>query len=43
MKIKLGIMKERRVFQNIVIEIVADLTMLTMGIVIGYYFKTLMF
>ncbi|MGG1940397.1 hypothetical protein ABFY57_11975 [Paenibacillus polymyxa] len=34
--------KERKFVQNIVIEIVADLTMLSAGIIIGYYFKTMM-
>lgn len=35
--------KERRFVQNVVIEVVADLLMLIAGIVIGYYFKTMLF
>lgn len=35
--------KERKFMQNVVIEVVADLLMLIMGIVIGYYFKTMLF
>ncbi|WP_268893527.1 hypothetical protein [Paenibacillus xylanilyticus] len=42
MKIVLGRLKERQFVQSIVIEIVADLTMLSTGIIIGYYFKTMM-
>ncbi|WP_275975557.1 hypothetical protein [Paenibacillus polymyxa] len=42
MKNVYGRLKERKFVQNIVIEIVADLTMLSAGIIIGYYFKTMM-
>ena len=35
-------LKERQFAQNIAIEIVADLSMLSAGIIIGYYFKTMM-
>ena len=35
--------KERKFMQNAVINIVADLAMLIAGIVIGYFFKTMLF
>lgn len=41
MKILFGRLKERQFVQNIVIEVVADLTMLSVGIIFGYYFKTM--
>ncbi|WP_279591741.1 hypothetical protein [Paenibacillus sp. F411] len=43
MRMVLGKLKERWIVQNLVIELVADLLMLSSGIVIGYYLKTLMF
>ncbi|WP_281366016.1 hypothetical protein [Paenibacillus xylanilyticus] len=42
MKFVLGRLKERQFIQNIVIMVVADLTMLSAGVIIGYYFKTMM-
>lgn len=42
MRLMLNKIQERRFVQNLVIELVADLLMLSMGIVIGYYLKTLM-
>ncbi|WDH83352.1 hypothetical protein [Paenibacillus urinalis] len=42
MKFVLGRLKERQFIQNTVIMAVADLTMLSAGVIIGYYFKTMM-
>ncbi|WP_283163818.1 hypothetical protein [Paenibacillus sp. 7516] len=42
MKFVLGRLKEQQFIQNIVIMVVADLTMLSAGVIIGYYFKTMM-
>lgn len=35
--------KDKNFVQDILIEIVADLIMLIMGIIIGYYLKSLLF
>ncbi|QCT01470.1 hypothetical protein E6C60_0749 [Paenibacillus algicola] len=43
MKMVVGKLKARRFVQNLVAEVVADLLMLSSGIVIGYHLKTLMF
>ncbi|WCF11760.1 hypothetical protein NDS46_30925 (plasmid) [Paenibacillus thiaminolyticus] len=43
MRAFIGKFKERRFMQNLIIEVVADLLMLIMGIIIGYYFKTMLF
>lgn len=34
---------EKQFVQNIIIEVCADLLMLAMGVIIGYYFKTMLF
>lgn len=43
MNTMLNRLKERRFFQNLVIEIIANLLMLASGVIIGYFFKTIMF
>ncbi|MFF2531550.1 hypothetical protein ACFVS2_21820 [Brevibacillus sp. NPDC058079] len=35
--------KQKNFVQNIVIEVVADLLMLAMGIIVAYYIKTMLF
>lgn len=43
MKTLVANLKSKRFVQNLIMEVTADLLMLCIGVVIGYYFKTMMF